>query len=391
MKLRALENPVRSARIVKHEKSTLTLEVETERGRYRWDVRPIYHFEIGRLKLEFEYDWRAALKSLIRQSIGIYPTKLNPSGIKWRYVGGEHRASKNWLLLRVKYKRLDRRYEWTVYSPGGEREIAAGTSSSLPAAKAVVETIAERVARRQPRTLFNPRRSRWLKSGHKIEYRKGEWVGQVWEVNPFRVDYRIARFWDNKWRVFGTRTSVVAAKKAVEVFIRHPKMPDKPRMLFNPTQEMLRHGKIVIERVKIPRAEAQRLRRVYGWSWKVYITMGLMLKKPGDERLYGPVASGLALRRSKAVEDSKKAYSRLVKTQPRTLFNPHYDEIMQKKGYRYKLTPKSGYFEPLYAKDISHIAYLLRMYPKETFNILDLVTKKLLRSGPRTLFNAVRR
>ena len=78
MKLRALENPVRSARIVRYEGKTLTLEIESERGRYRWDVRPIYSYEIDRIKAMFSRSWRTALKSLISESLGIYPARLNP-------------------------------------------------------------------------------------------------------------------------------------------------------------------------------------------------------------------------------------------------------------------------------------------------------------------------
>ena len=82
----------------------------------------------------------------------------------------------------------------------------------------------------------------------------------------------------------------------------------------------------------------------------------------------------------------------MTQRHPRMLFNPApllfgADAAMKKKGYRYKLTPRSGGFEPLYAKTAAGIADLLKVYRDETFAILDLETGRHFKQGPRALFN----
>lgn len=43
------------------------------------------------------------------------------------------------------------------------------------------------------------------------------------------------------------------------------------------------------------------------------------------------------------------------------------DATMYQKGYRYRLTPNSGNFEPLYVKTANECGPLFRSYPTETF------------------------
>lgn len=50
------------------------------------------------------------------------------------------------------------------------------------------------------------------------------------------------------------------------------------------------------------------------------------------------------------------------------------DQGMYSKGYRYRLAPQSGKFEPLYAKALTNIGPLMRDYPNEKFDVVRLAT-----------------
>lgn len=56
---------------------------------------------------------------------------------------------------------------------------------------------------------------------------------------------------------------------------------------------------------------------------------------------------------------------------------------MHEKNYRYKVAPRSGAFEPLYAKDTHQVAEIMRMYPNELFNVFDMKEKRKENRGRR--------
>lgn len=49
-----------------------------------------------------------------------------------------------------------------------------------------------------------------------------------------------------------------------------------------------------------------------------------------------------------------------------------HDELMYDKGYRFKLVPTNGEFEPLYAKTIADVGSLMRSWPNIRFNIISM-------------------
>lgn len=48
------------------------------------------------------------------------------------------------------------------------------------------------------------------------------------------------------------------------------------------------------------------------------------------------------------------------------------DATMYQKGYRYRVTPNSGNFEPLYVKTANECGPLFRSYPTETFKSTEI-------------------
>lgn len=56
---------------------------------------------------------------------------------------------------------------------------------------------------------------------------------------------------------------------------------------------------------------------------------------------------------------------------------------MHEKDYRYKVAPRSGSFDPLYAKDTHQVAEIMRMYPNELFNVFDMKEKRKENRGRR--------
>lgn len=59
--------------------------------------------------------------------------------------------------------------------------------------------------------------------------------------------------------------------------------------------------------------------------------------------------------------------SQSQREQQRILDQMCHDSKMRAKGYKYRLTPKSKRFEPLYSKNLSNCGPLMREYPTEQF------------------------
>lgn len=58
--------------------------------------------------------------------------------------------------------------------------------------------------------------------------------------------------------------------------------------------------------------------------------------------------------------------------QQRTLTQMTHDTKMRNKGYKYRLTPTTKRFEPLYAKTLAQVGPLMREYPNDRFETVEI-------------------
>lgn len=61
-------------------------------------------------------------------------------------------------------------------------------------------------------------------------------------------------------------------------------------------------------------------------------------------------------------------YGDKQREQQRILDQMCHDSKMRARGYKYRLTPKSKRFQPLYSKTLQHCGPLMREYPHEQFD-----------------------
>lgn len=192
-------------------------------------------------------------------------------------------------------------------------------------AEAVKEMSRRNYKRKKPRTLFNSpfyhggwmvssrgKRKNWANWGKVIGNVRGS-VFHDKEAGTFDVTvWKGAKKFLSESNLSGSLREMfeladASMKRAVEGY----------RTLFNPTQEMMPHGKIVIEQLTDKRRTPPK-----AYRWMVYLaTTFTHGEHAGQHGFWGPAASGIRLRRAKAREDAKKAYSRLTRTKPRMLFN----------------------------------------------------------------------
>ena len=260
-------------------------------------------------------------------------------------------------------------WEWRVWKVRTAKEIASGLDETKREAFRDVE----KAVRKRTRFLFNhggwiyapefstpslPLHHKRVAAGVVLSVVAQKRGGWSWFINH-----------NAKAVMHGDADTENDAKRLAEDTLRQW-WPIRPRMMFNEKSKWKNigageyarsfHGFHV--RVKYGRVFRQ-------YDWAIYWQGGTKAVATGSSDTF-PGAK-------KAAEET--ALSR------RTLFNG-IDENMKKKGYRWKLTPRSGRFEPLYAKTVATAASLLREYPDDTFGVIDLSDGK--RKKPRMLFNA---
>ena len=93
------------------------------------------------------------------------------------------------------------------------------------------------------------------------------------------------------------------------------------------------------------------------------------VRKAGTNEYYVATIDGIEGVVSWSGEQAVKAQRELNRYVARTTARnlAKNDATMYQKGYRYRLTPNSGNFEPLYVKTANECGPLLRTYPTETF------------------------
>lgn len=310
--LRALRNPVVAARIAGHDRDTLRLDLETTKGRFRWDVKPVYRSEIETWKKAFVSNWKAALKALIRESIGIYPTKLNPdisaqwskpwkkkitgSYTRWTKLIGPYRLFIEHFPQAAKYFSfiLDRKTGVTRAPSGASNslrdaierlrlEIQGRLNVSLPGPERVRTLF--NPARSRSSMMFNPRRPSWADILRRhIESASWTWtksstIHNRWIGKHLRyvahVDKSGTEYWTwvilspggKKRMAEGDAETSREAKRAVE---KWRGTPQPPRMLFNPSDLKWRHvgnGEYVTEyQGLVGRVRYGRVYRRYYWT-----------------------------------------------------------------------------------------------------------------------------
>jgi hypothetical protein len=415
--LRALENPVRSARIVGYEKNTLVLEIETDRGRYRWDVRPIYHFEIERIRSEFKRNWRSALKSLIGQSIGVYPTKLNPA--LWRRWGEDWGVwwGRSFGPIKARVEQYGRgptaefRY-YILFSDTG-RWIAGGDARNPKdgqrKAVARARDILARIKKHgigdlwkappRARMMFNPARWTWKKDSFYLYTHHGEHPrfratldGSEYRGKAYR--WSIWRKSDGGLAASGDEGSAREAQRAVERW-------QGGLSLFNPKEPKWQRvkGGYVADyegfRAKIQRSPAYQ--RFYYWTvykpggegysldqgraWplsSVKFVAGRMLMRVAQRTLFNPLRWKPKLKWKKTStvtwEAKPKAGVTLMVVTEEPPFKFHYGILV---GSKYKIVFKGRANSLRKAQAFAEVAYVKRLRGLDT--------------DTRMLFNAVQR
>ncbi|MFO0701772.1 MAG: hypothetical protein U0236_21335 [Nitrospira sp.] len=285
---RALRNPVRGARVVGHGKNTLSLIIETDRGSYRWDIKPIFPFEVKAWISRFKENWRSALKRLVRESEQSSTSKLNPSQSQLRYGKIVIEQSRPQKLHSYKPTKIHPvYYRWRVYLNFGMTTgpSASGRASTHRAAYDEAYEAYKRLVKDRPRMLFNEPR---------VEKRSLKYIPKKAKIlvdhlyDPSRRPQRAF-----SWRVYlyttfthseppGKRgywgpaasglvyTLEEAYKRAYEAVKKLHK--PKARMLFNPGKWRFRGWRYVLDGYPL-RMEVFRTTSRYGnvvWNYKWY-------------------------------------------------------------------------------------------------------------------------
>lgn len=300
--LRAIQNPVRSARVVGHGKNTLSIIVETTRGEYRWDIKPIFPFEIKRWISRFKSNWKEALRSVIREASDVSSSKVN-SGWEWhkRSVG----TRKVWFGFDGERRALIEKnvniFEWDIRKAGTLDPIAEGISKTLKGAIRKVETL-----KGSPRMLFNPSvRKNWLVRHRGRDNDWAEWRKEIGDVVGIVFEDKETKTCNiSVWRK-GKRTFFVPNAKGAlwEVWVQADKLMKRasgdPRMLFNSeyakVYKIMLGGRVfrtyagrkVAERALV--TLTKRLRKQRGWTGSIELPVLTPSTKKKPRMLFNKV------------------------------------------------------------------------------------------------------